>query len=96
MTHINFDLYNQPRSEIDPLYFRQPPAKPLPVGDSVKLQAILARLREELTAIAEMRMECGCMPCVGSCRSKDAYELTLDGIRESASRVLCECFPLET
>lgn len=44
-------------------------------------------LREALKRIAEP-MDCGCKPCHGSCRGKEALEWRLEDIQEIALKAL--------
>jgi hypothetical protein len=102
MTHINLDIYAPPRidaifkraeAETTELRHDRQREHDLRVKIAGEFESVVGRLRAELQAIADGRMECGCSPCRGSCRSKEAYEMELEAIRESAAQVLRECFP---
>lgn len=59
--------------------------------DAIKsFRAAEASLAEALEALKRIAAppSCGCVPCVGQCRSREALEVTLDGIRDEATAAL--------
>lgn len=50
-------------------------------------------MRKALTRIATAGTECGCKPCTGQCRSKEALEYVLDEVRETARAALATPAP---
>lgn len=105
MTHINLDIYNPTR--VDAIFKRVEAERDEARSDRQRehdmrvriageFESLIGRLRAELQAIVEGQMECGCVPCTGSCRSNAAYEYELDCIRESAAATLKQCFPTQS
>lgn len=50
------------------------------------------RLRSALIRIAQPS-SCGCQPCTGQCRSQEAIQIEIDGIREAAGAALSSAMP---
>lgn len=57
-----------------------------------RLRAVLTRLRATLTELAAP-MDCGCVPCTGQCRSREALEVEVDGMKETAREAFQEARP---
>lgn len=53
------------------------------------LRARVAKMEEALKRISRSH-DCGCVPCVGQCRSQESLEIANEGMRETARDALTE------
>jgi hypothetical protein len=53
------------------------------------LRARVAKMEEALKRISRPH-DCGCVPCVGQCRSQESLEIANEGMRETAREALTE------
>lgn len=53
------------------------------------LRARVAKMEEALKRISRPH-DCGCVPCVGQCRSQESLEVANEGMRETAREALTE------
>lgn len=53
------------------------------------LRARVAKMEEALKRISRPH-DCGCVPCVGQCRSQESLEIANEGMRETARDALTE------
>jgi hypothetical protein len=45
---------------------------------------------DALIKIASHTIECGCVPCVGQCRTAEALQMEIDGLKEIAFNALAK------